>query len=116
MFIPVVLSIAAKTGLNKKRLLMPLGVAVMISGMMTLIASSPNVIVENVLRDRGVERLLGFFSCTPFGVVALVLDVAFAAAGGPLPTVGTRQGRRISSPRTAWRIVGSDWRCGTTHR
>lgn len=77
MFIPVVLSICAKTGLNKKRLLMPLGVAVMISGMMTLIASSPNVIVENVLRERGVEPLLGFFGFTPFGVVALGLAIIF---------------------------------------
>lgn len=82
MFIPVVLSIAAKTGLNKKRLLMPLGIAVMISGMMTLIASSPNVIVENVLKDQGVEPKLGFFSFTPFGVVALVLAVAFMLVVG----------------------------------
>ena len=77
MFIPVVLSIAAKTGLNKKRLLMPLGIAVMISGMMTLIASSPNVIVENVLKDQGVTPLLGFFSFTPFGVAALIPALAF---------------------------------------
>lgn len=77
MLIPVVLSISATTGLNRKRLLMPLGVAVMISGMMTLIASSPNVIVENALRDGGVEPLFGFFSFTPFGVVALALGVAF---------------------------------------
>ncbi len=77
MLIPVVLSISATTGLNRKRLLMPLGVAVMISGMMTLIASSPNVIIENALRDSGVEPLLGFFSFTPFGVVALAFGVAF---------------------------------------
>lgn len=77
MLIPVVLSVAARTGLNKKRLLMPLCVAVMVSGMMTLIASSPNVIVENALRDRGVDPLFGFFSFTPFGVVVLALAVAF---------------------------------------
>lgn len=82
MLIPVVLSIAAKTGLNKKRLLMPLGMAVMISGMMTLIASSPNVIVENALRERGIEPLLGFFGFTPFGVVALALAIAFMLAFG----------------------------------
>ena len=39
MFIPVVLTIAKKTGLNSKRMLMPLSVAALISGMMTLIAS-----------------------------------------------------------------------------
>jgi len=52
MFIPVVLAIANKTGLNRKRLLMPLSVAALISGTMTLIASSPNMIIENTLRAR----------------------------------------------------------------
>lgn len=77
MLIPVVLSVSARTGLNKKRLLMPLCVAVMVSGMMTLIASSPNVIVESTLRDHGVDPLLGFFSFTPFGVVVLAMAVVF---------------------------------------
>lgn len=82
MLIPVVLSISAKTGLNRKRLLMPLCVAVMISGMMTLIASSPNVIVENTLHQHGVEPLLGFFSFLPFGIVALALAVVFMLVFG----------------------------------
>ena len=43
MFIPVVMAIANKTGLNPKSMLMPLSVAALISGMMTLIASSPNL-------------------------------------------------------------------------
>src|SRR6516164_9770805 len=43
MFIPVVLGIANKIGLNRKRMLMPLSIAALISGMMTLIASSPNM-------------------------------------------------------------------------
>ena len=77
MLIPVVLSISARTGLSRKRLLMPLCIAVMISGMMTLIASSPNVIVENTLREHDVAPIFGFFSFTPFGITALVLAVAF---------------------------------------
>jgi di/tricarboxylate transporter len=54
MLIPVVLRIANKTDLNRKRLLMPLCIAVTISGMMTLIASSSNIIIENILRERGL--------------------------------------------------------------
>jgi di/tricarboxylate transporter len=76
MLIPVVLTITNKTGLNRKRLLMPLCVAVMISGMMTLIASSPNIIIDNVLRERGMSPL-GFFGFTPFGMVALVIGIVF---------------------------------------
>src|SRR5271166_4702028 len=77
MLIPVVLTITKKTGLNRKRLLMPLGVAVMISGMITLIATSPNIIIENILRERGVTPPLGFFSFTPFGLVTLAIGIVF---------------------------------------
>jgi len=89
MFIPVVLTIANKTGLNRKRMLMPLSIAALTSGMMTLIASSPNMIIENILRARGVAPL-GFFSWTPFGVAVLTAGIAFVLLG-----------RRLLSKRTA---------------
>ena len=76
MFIPVVLRVANKTNLNRKRLLMPLCIAVMISGMMTLIASSPNIIIENILESRKLKPL-SFFSWTPLGVVILAIGISF---------------------------------------
>src|SRR6478736_724321 len=76
MFIPLVLTVARKTGLNNKRMLMPLSVAALISGMMTLIASSPNMIIEDALKSRGVASL-GFFSFTPFGLAVLAAGIAF---------------------------------------
>ncbi len=81
MFIPVVLSIANKIGLNPKRMLMPLSIAALISGMMTLIASSPNMIVEDTLRARGLAPL-GFFSWTPFGVAVLATAIVFMLVVG----------------------------------
>jgi di/tricarboxylate transporter len=80
MLIPVVLAIASKAGLNRKRLLMPLSVATLISGMMTLIASSPNMIIENALRAHGLVPL-GFFAWTPFGLAVLAVAMAFMLAG-----------------------------------
>lgn len=77
MLIPVVLTVTAATGLNRKRMLMPLCVAVMISGMMTSIASSPNIIIESILTQRGITPALGFFGFTPFGVVTLAVSVVF---------------------------------------
>ena len=76
MFIPVVLTVAKRTGLNSKRMLMPLSVAALISGMMTLIASSPNMIIENALKSRGLDSL-SFFSWTPFGLAVLATAIAF---------------------------------------
>jgi len=76
MFIPVVMAIANRIGLNPKRMLMPLSVAALVSGMMTLIASSPNLIVENTLRSRGLAPL-SFFSWTPFGLAVLAVSTGF---------------------------------------
>jgi di/tricarboxylate transporter len=76
MFIPVVMAVANRIGLNPKRMLMPLSVAALVSGMMTLIASSPNLIVENTLRARGLAPL-SFFDWTPFGVAVLAAAIVF---------------------------------------
>jgi di/tricarboxylate transporter len=79
MFIPLVLTVASKTGLNSKRMLMPLSVAALISGMLTLIASSPNMIIESTLRSHGLAPL-DFFSWTPFGLAVLAAAIAFMLA------------------------------------
>jgi len=76
MLIPVVLAISAKTGLNRKRMLMPLSVAALTSGMMTLIASSPNLIIDASLRAHHVAPL-GFFSWAPFGLAVLAAGILF---------------------------------------
>lgn len=81
IFIPVTIAVAEKAGLNHKRLLMPLAAAALISGMMTLVATSPNIVVNDVLRGKGFE-VLPFFSFTPFGILTLVLALGFMAVCG----------------------------------
>ena len=98
MFIPVVLTIAKKTGLNPRRMLMPLSIAALTSGMMTLIASSPNLIIESTLRARGIAPF-GFFSWTPFGFAVLMTGMAVVLAARPV--LGKRlaaPGQRTTSP------------------
>ena len=80
MFIPVILAITGRTGLNRKRMLMPLAVAATIGGMMTLISSLPNMIVVNILSARGLPPF-GFFSVTPFGLSVLAAGIAFMVLG-----------------------------------
>lgn len=80
MFIPVVLAISGRTGLNRKRMLMPLAVAATIGGMMTLISSLPNMIVVNILSEMGLPSL-SFFSVTPFGLSVMVAGIAIMVMG-----------------------------------
>ena len=51
IFIPIVLRIARECNLNASRLLMPMSYAALISGMLTLIASAPNLVVSGSRRS-----------------------------------------------------------------
>jgi di/tricarboxylate transporter len=76
IFIPIVLRIAQNTGTPPTRLMMPLSFAALISGMMTLVATAPNLVVNAELMRHGASGL-AFFSITPFGVPVLVLGIAY---------------------------------------
>jgi di/tricarboxylate transporter len=76
IFIPVALRISQSTGIGAGRLMMPLSVAALISGMMTLVATAPNLVVNSELERHGVEGFR-FFSFTPFGLPILVLGILY---------------------------------------
>src|SRR5262245_56322936 len=76
IFIPVALRIATSTGIPPSRLMMPLSMAALISGMMTLVATAPNLVVNSELERHGVEGFR-FFSFTPFGLPILVLGIIY---------------------------------------
>ncbi|MFT8210781.1 MAG: SLC13 family permease [Symbiopectobacterium sp.] len=75
IFIPVVLGVSAKMKTSPGRLMMPLSFAGLISGMMTLVATPPNMVVSSELVRDG-NHGFGFFSVTPIGVVVL-LGIAY---------------------------------------
>ena len=116
MFIPVVLTIANKVGLNPKRMLMPLSIATLISGMMTLIASSSNMIVEDTLRARGLAPL-GFFSWTPFGVAMLAAAIGFMLVfGRNMLSRETSAGEAGARQPSAYDLLGSYGLADKWHR
>lgn len=76
IFIPVVLAICSGMGISPKRLMMPLSIAGLISGMMTLIATPPNLVAHSELLKSGFEGF-SFFSFTPIGVSVLLLGIGY---------------------------------------
>lgn len=76
IFIPVVLAICSGMGISPRRLMMPLSVAGLISGMMTLIATPPNLVAHSELVKAGFEGF-NFFSFTPMGLMVLVLGIGY---------------------------------------
>lgn len=76
IFIPIVLRVAAETNLSASRMLMPVSYAALISGMLTLIATTPNLVVHEELKYAGYEGF-GFFSFAPVGLAVLVVAIAY---------------------------------------
>ena len=76
IFIPIALTIAAKTGVARSRLMMPLSSAALISGMMTLIATAPNLIAADALQNEGFEPF-EFFEFTPIGLAVLAVGTVY---------------------------------------
>lgn len=76
IFIPVVLSVAVRMKISPSRLMMPLGFAGLISGMMTLVATPPNMVVNSELVREGIKGFQ-FFSITPIGILILLAGIAY---------------------------------------
>ncbi len=76
ILMPVVLTVSYRSQLNASRLLMPLSFAALVSGMMTLIATTPNLVVSAELASAGAEPF-HFFSFTPIGLAVLAVTVGY---------------------------------------
>lgn len=72
LMLPIVVSIAASTRTNASTLLMPLAFASSMGGMLTLIGTPPNLVINEALIDAGHQGL-SFFSFLPVGIVCIVV-------------------------------------------
>lgn len=103
IFIPVALRIAARAGIQPRNILMPMAFAAMISGMLTLVATSSNLVINYEL-NRASETGFHFFSFTPIGMPILVLAIVYwRLARRVLPQLAPDQSVRAKRPRM------SDW-------
>jgi len=76
IFIPIVLRIARGSRIAPARLMMPLSVAALCSGMMTLVATAPNLVVHGELLRKG-HAGFAFLEFLPFGVPVLALAIGW---------------------------------------
>ena len=74
LMLPIVVSLAANAGVSSGRLLMPLAFASSMGGMMTLIGTPPNLIIQDTLTGAGYEPL-SFFSFLPVGLVCVAVGI-----------------------------------------
>ena len=74
LMMPIVVSLAQKAKIRASRLLMPLAFASSMGGMLTLIGTPPNLVIQEALTESG-HQPLGFFSFLPIGLVCIVVGV-----------------------------------------
>ena len=74
LMMPIVVSLAQKGGIKASRLLMPLAFASSMGGMLTLIGTPPNLVIQEALTEAGYEPLK-FFSFLPVGVVCIIVGI-----------------------------------------
>lgn len=76
LFVPVVLTLARESGIAPGRLLMPLAIASLIGGMLTLIGTPPNLVVNSAMIEAGLPGF-HFFDFSPIGVAMLLTAMAY---------------------------------------
>ncbi|QDS88300.1 Sodium-dependent dicarboxylate transporter SdcS [Rosistilla ulvae] len=83
VMLPVVLSLCRRAEVSPSKLLIPLAFSASLGGMLTLIGTPPNMVVNQELRGAGLETFQ-FFSFAPAGLLMLALGIVFMC------TLGTR--------------------------
>lgn len=104
IMIPIVVSMAMSVKMNPSRLLMPLAFASSMSGMMTLIGTPPNLVINDELLKNGFEGL-GFFTFLPVGlicavvgtIVLLPLSKKFLSKPGALSAASASSGKSLKT-------------------
>ena len=84
LYLPVVSRISSRTRLPMSRLVMPMGFCAILGGTMTMVASSPlimlNDLIGNANRSLGADQAMqpfGLFSVTPVGVALVASGLIF---------------------------------------
>jgi di/tricarboxylate transporter len=103
LYLPVVSRISTRTRLPMSRLVMPMGFCAILGGTMTMVASSPLIMLNDLIASANqnrpadeVMREFGLFSVTPVGIALVAAGLAFFLVFGK--SVLT-QGSRVSAQR-----------------
>lgn len=89
LFLPVVSRISARTGLPMSRLLMPMGFTAILGGTITMVGSSPLILLNDLIQTSNkalpVEHQMdswGLFSVTPIGIALVLTGIIYFVVAG----------------------------------
>ncbi|ANB01692.1 SLC13 family permease [Ectothiorhodospira sp. BSL-9] len=109
LFLPVVSRISARTGLKMSRLLMPMGFCAILGGTITMVGSSPLILLNDLLPE-GMEPF-GLFDVTPIGLALVATGILYFVFLGRfvLPVTKGEQPTAESTEEYFQRVYGLDF-------
>ena len=81
VFLPIALGLAERTGIPGSKLLIPMSYATIVGGMCTLIGTSTNVLVSDVLPQYGLPAI-SMFEPLPLAAIGVAMTVLYMATVG----------------------------------
>jgi di/tricarboxylate transporter len=106
LFLPVVSRISSRTGLPMSRLLMPMGFTAILGGTMTMVGSSPLILLNDLIvtsnqalpAEKQMETF-GLFSVTPVGIALVITGILYFVIAGRfvLPSIKSEAGGATSA-------------------
>ena len=106
LFLPVVSRISARSGLPMSRLLMPMGFCAILGGTVTMVGSSPLILLNDLIltSNRALPaaqqmETWGLFSVTPVGLALVVTGIIYFILAGRfvLPKTGKKEATTAGS-------------------
>lgn len=91
LFLPVISRISSRSGIPMSQLLMPMGFCAILGGTVTLVGSSPLILLNDLIISSNEQlpteqkmQTFGLFSVTPIGLVMIVVGVSYFIIFGRL--------------------------------
>ncbi len=119
LLLPVVSRISARSGLPMSRLLMPMGFTAILGGTITLVGSSPLILLNDLILSSNVAlppdqkmQTWGLFSVTPIGLALVASGILYFVLFGKyvLPSVSTKSTAAVAgSSRYLQEVYGIDY-------
>jgi di/tricarboxylate transporter len=114
LFLPVVSRISARSGLPMSRLLMPMGFCAILGGTVTMVGSSPLILLNDLILTSNqalpVEQQMetwSLFSVTPVGIALVATGIIYFVLAGRfvLPTTKSESSTKGSDPMAYFKEV-----------
>ena len=119
LLLPVVSRISSRSGLPMSRLLMPMGFTAILGGTITMVGSSPLILLNDLILTSNVAlpadqqmQTWGLFSVTPIGLVLVATGILYFVIAGKyvLPSVSTESTAAIAgSAKYLEEVYGVDY-------